>query len=68
MSLEAHYEEMRARIAKKGVQAGDIKHPGLLTDEQIADIPHDKVFMWVKIGKWKHRDFERWLRVLRVIE
>lgn len=48
--------------------ADDIKHKGRLTDEQIADIPIDKVYMWVRIGAWKPKDFNKWLKVLRVIE
>lgn len=63
-----HIEAMQVRISKKGMQGADIKVPGLLTDDQIADIPHAKVFEWIKVGCWRKRDFERWLRVLRVIE
>lgn len=50
------------------VKADDIKHNGRLADNQIADIPIDKIYEWVKTGCWKKRDFETWLRVIRVIE
>lgn len=42
--------------------------PHALTDEQIADIPIEKVYEWVKTGQWKQRDFFKWLKALRVIE
>lgn len=64
----SNFEQQRARITRKGVQADDIKHDGLLTHEQICDIDVVKVFEWVKVGKWKKRDFETWLRAIRVIE
>ena len=66
--MSTNLEMQRARVSRKGVQAGDIKHKGLLTDEQIADIPTTHVYEWVKTGAWKKRDFETWLRVMRVIE
>jgi hypothetical protein len=53
--------------ATPGVKAGDIKG-NLMSDDQVADIPTDLVYMWVRTGEWKKRDFERWLKVLRVIE
>ncbi len=53
---------------RPGVKADDIKHPNRLTDDQIADIPVEKVYEWVKTGAWKQKDFKRWLKVLRVIE
>lgn len=42
--------------------------PFALSNEQIADIPLEKVYEWVKTGKWKQRDFFKWLKALRVIE
>jgi hypothetical protein len=50
------------------IAADDIKHKERLTDEQIAAIPVEKVYEWVKTGAWKQRDFKKWLKVLRVIE
>lgn len=50
------------------VKAIDIKHRGRLTDDQIADIPIEKVYEWVKTGQWKQRDFRHWLKVMRVVE
>jgi hypothetical protein len=37
------------------------------SDKDIADIPIDKVYEWVKIGLWHHKDFKRWLKVIRAI-
>jgi hypothetical protein len=50
------------------VRANHIKTKGLLTNDQIADIPVEKVFEWVRTGQWKQADFKTWLRVIRVIE
>jgi hypothetical protein len=50
------------------IKADDIKHQNVLTDDQIASIPVEKVFEWVKTGQWKQKDFRRWLRAMRVIE
>ncbi len=50
------------------IRAEDIKHKGRMTDEQIAEIPVDKVYEWVRIGAWKQRDFVKWLKTIRVIE
>lgn len=66
--MTSFYEETQVRISKKGVRAEDIKHPDLLTTEQIMDIPIVNVYMWVRTGAWKKKDFEKWLRAIRVIE
>jgi hypothetical protein len=63
-----HEELIRGRIAKKGIYAVDIKYANRLTDDEIAYLPVDKVYMWVRTGAWKAKDFNRWLKVLRVIE
>jgi hypothetical protein len=63
-----HFEGMRARIARKGVQASDIKHKDLLTEQEIQFIDFDKVYMWVRAGDWKQKDFNRWLKALKVME
>lgn len=47
--------------------ADKIKHKET-PDDYIADIPVQLVFEWVKNGKWKYKDFQRWLKVLRVVE
>jgi hypothetical protein len=59
---------MRARIARKGIQASDIKRQELLTEQEIQFIDFDKVYMWVRAGDWKQKDFNRWLKALRVME
>lgn len=61
-------EQIRSRIARKGIYAEDIKHAGRLTDGEIADLAIDKVYSWVRQGAWKTKDFNKWLKVMRVIE
>ena len=63
-----HIEGMRGRIARKGIQANDIKHKDLLTEQEIQFIDFDKVYMWVRTGDWKQKDFKRWLKALKVME
>lgn len=60
-------ELIQSRISRKGIQASDIKRKELLSLEQIQDIPIDRVYMWVRTGDWKQKDFNRWLKALRVI-
>ena len=60
-------EQIRGRIATKGIHASDIKHTGLLTDDEIAFIPIEKVYEWIKTGQWKLRDYKTWLKTIRVI-
>lgn len=60
-------ELIRDRILTKGVRAEDIKHQNRLTDDQIADLPINLVFEWIKTGKWSYRDFNKWLKTMRVI-
>jgi hypothetical protein len=66
--MSTHNELIQARITRKGLRATDIKHKGLLSQEQIQDIPIDRVYMWVRTGDWKQKDFNRWLKALRVVE
>jgi hypothetical protein len=66
--MPTHIEEIQARITRKGLRATDIKHKDLLSREQIQDIPIDRVYMWVRTGDWKQKDFNRWLKALRVVE
>lgn len=61
-------EQMRVRIASKGIQGTDIKVAGLLTDDEIAYLPIENVHSWVRQSVWNQKDFKRWLKVLRVIE
>lgn len=49
------------------MKASVIYHP-TTSDDEIANIPIEKVFEWVKLGLWKHKHFKRWLTVIRVIE
>lgn len=61
-------EEIQARIKNKGIRAEDIKHKDLLSEDQIAAIPVEKVYEWIKTGRWRQQDFKRWLKVMRVID
>ena len=51
-------------------KADDIKHGGALalSDAEIQDIPPDLIFQWVRAGKWKLKDWNKWLKAIRVIE
>lgn len=61
-------EQIRLRIARKGIYAEDIKHAGRLTDDEIACLAVEKVYSWVRQGLWKTKDFNKWMKVMRVIE
>lgn len=61
-------DQIRARIESGKLHHDDIKHEGRLTDDEIAAIPVDKVYEWVRTGMWKKKDFNRWLKVMCVIE
>jgi hypothetical protein len=63
-----HQELIEKRIQNKGIKADDIKHPTLLTNDQIASIEVEKIYEWVKTGVWKQKDFKKWLRVMCVID
>jgi len=65
--MNANIEAQKLRAVYK-VKATDIKHLDLLTDDQIAAIPLDKVYEWVRTGQWRQKNFLRWLAVLRVTE
>ena len=61
-------EQIRVRIARKGIYPEDIKHAGRLTNDEIACLAVDKVHSWVRHGARKPKDFNKWLKVMRVIE
>lgn len=61
-------DQIKARIESGKIHHDDIKHPGRLTEDQIAAIPVENVYAWVRTGQWKQKDFKRWLKVLCVIE
>jgi hypothetical protein len=65
--MTKHEELIRVRIAKKGIYAEDIKHSGRLTEDEIAYLPVDRVYSWLRQGAWKAKDFNKWLKVMRVI-
>jgi hypothetical protein len=66
--MTKHEELIRVRIAKKGIYADDIKHAGRLSEEEIAYLPVDRVYSWIRQGAWKQKDFNKWLKVMRVID
>jgi hypothetical protein len=53
--------EITQRIINKGIHSEDIKHDGRLTYDQICSIPIEKVYVWVRTGEWKQKDFIKWL-------
>jgi hypothetical protein len=61
-------ELIQARINTKGIRGEDIRHKDRLTDDQIADIPVERVYAWIRCGSWREKDFKKWLKVMRVIE
>lgn len=61
-------ELVRTRIESGKFKASDIRKPGLLTDDEIAYLPIPLIYQWIRAGDWKRKDFEKWLRVIRVIE
>lgn len=56
-----HAEQVRNRIETKGTRAEDIKHKGRLSISEIDSIPESNVFMWIRAGDWKMKDFNKWL-------
>ena len=54
-------ELVRQRIETKGIRAEDIKHKGRLSISEIDSIPESNVFMWIRAGDWKMKDFNKWL-------
>lgn len=53
--------QIRARIESGKIHAEDIKHSGRLTEQEIAAIPVERVYAWVRTGEWKQKDFKKWL-------
>ena len=39
-----------------------------LTADEIASLDTQKVYSWVRQGAWKTKHFNKWLKVMRVIE
>ena len=68
MSKLTAQEQIRVRISTKGIYAEDIYHEGRLSNDEIACLPVDKVYSWVRQGAWKQKHFNQWLKVMRVIE
>ena len=60
--------QMRSRISRKGINGSDIKVKGLLTDDEIADLPIEKIHFWIRQGIWSQKEFKMWLKIIRVIE
>lgn len=62
------FAQRKLRIHTKGMQADDIHHEGLLEQNQIQDIPLEKVYEWVRTGKWKQKHFLRWAKAVRLTD
>lgn len=45
------------------IGANDISS-GLLTTEQIQQLPINIVYEWVKTGKWSLSDFKKWVHAI----
>lgn len=67
MSKLSNEEQIRVRINTKGIYAEDIYHEGRLSEDEIANLPIEKVYSWVRQGAWKTKHFNKWLKVMRVI-
>lgn len=61
-------ESVRVRISKKGIRAEDIRVEGRLSEDEIANLDPKLVYQWIRAGDWKPKQFEQWLKVMRVIE
>lgn len=59
---------IQARLETKGIRAEDIKHKDRLTDDQIAAIDTVKIYQWIRTGEWKQKGFNRWLKVMQVLD
>lgn len=62
------FEQMRMRIKRKGIYGADVKIKGLLTNDEIADLPVEKIHYWIRQGIWSQKEFNMWLKIIRVIE
>lgn len=61
--------QIRKRIESGKIQHDDIKHEGRLTDDEISRIDPSLVYEWVRTGMWKKKkDFNKWLKVMCVID
>ena len=60
-------DQIRTRIDSGKIYADDIKHKDRLTQDEIANIPVENIFMWVKTGQWKQKDFKKWCQVMCII-
>lgn len=65
--MAANVTPIRSRIESGRIFAEDIKHQNRLTEDEIANIDVKLVYEWVRTGQWKAKDFQYWLRVMRVI-
>lgn len=62
--MNKQQEEVRVRIAKKALLQ---KILNMLVAFPMMRL-HILVYTWVRSGAWKPKDFNKWLRVMRVIE
>lgn len=55
---------------KKRHKATDIKHGGSLslTAKEIQEIPINLVYMWIRSGEWKQKDFLKWCKAMMIVD
>lgn len=59
-------EHIRQHIETKRIRAEDIKLKGRLSISEIDSIPASNVFMWIRAGDWKMKDFNKWLEAKNI--
>lgn len=59
--------KIRARVESGKFFPDDIKHSGRLTDDEIARMPTDLIYVLITAGLWKKNDFEKWLKVMYIL-
>ena len=56
-------ELIQTRLNTGKIYAEDIKHKERLSASQIRGISTTLAYEWIRTGKWKKKDFEKWLSV-----
>lgn len=52
---------IHARISRGRILRDDIKYSDRLTPAQIATIPCEKVYQYLREKSWNYKDFMKWL-------
>jgi len=61
-------QQVDERIARSGVRPKDFHAPGRLSEEQIRDIPHQKIYEWVREGSITGKHFSKWVNAVWEME